>query len=101
NESQISLSHHATRRCPLTTQKKPQCRHAPNPKWPVIKIEHVIGAGRFCDADPRDLEEEEEDTKFDISMLNFPGKFEGHCRKRFVKTTCMFYGYENYFHEKF
>ncbi|PON92800.1 hypothetical protein TorRG33x02_113980 [Trema orientale] len=73
---------------PLTTQKKSQCHHAPNPKQhSVIEIERIISAGRFHDADPGDLEEEEEDAKFDISMLNFQGKFEGHCRKRFARAS--------------
>ncbi|PON87378.1 hypothetical protein TorRG33x02_168700 [Trema orientale] len=65
---------------PLTTSKKPHRRHAPNPRQlSVIEIERAIGAGR-------DLEEEE-DAKFDISMLNFPGKFEMPLQKRIRESS--------------
>ncbi|PON62748.1 hypothetical protein PanWU01x14_136600 [Parasponia andersonii] len=65
---------------PLTTQKKPHRRHAPNPRQPsVIEIERAIGAGRDFD--------EEEDAKFDISTLNFPGKFEMPLQKKIRESS--------------
>ncbi|XP_010101961.2 probable NAD(P)H dehydrogenase subunit CRR3, chloroplastic [Morus notabilis] len=63
-------------------QKKHHHHHHHKPRQPsVIEIERAIGAGRFRDADPRDLEEEK-DAKFDMSTMSFPDKFEGSLQKQ-------------------
>ncbi|PON48970.1 hypothetical protein PanWU01x14_233710, partial [Parasponia andersonii] len=91
NESQIFLSHHATRRCSLDDSEEALTLHAPNPRQPsVIEIEHALSARRFHDVDPSSLEEEEEeDTKFGISMLNFlgNGKFKRPLQKKIHKSS--------------
>ncbi|KAM6589163.1 hypothetical protein CsatA_011768 [Cannabis sativa] len=52
----------------------------------VIEIERAIGAGRFRDADPRELEEDK-NTKFDVTMMNFPGKFEHPLQKKIQESA--------------
>ncbi|GMN38514.1 hypothetical protein TIFTF001_007741 [Ficus carica] len=80
-----------------TKNKKPSHHHL-KPRQPsVIEIERAIGAGRFRDADHRHASltssyifishiymnlEEEKDVKFDMSMMSFPGKFEGSLQRQ-------------------
>ncbi|KAI5353320.1 hypothetical protein L3X38_006213 [Prunus dulcis] len=45
----------------------------------------ISAASRFRDADPRDLEEQK-NAKFDMSMMNFPSKFEGPVEKKLRET---------------
>ncbi|XP_062110148.1 probable NAD(P)H dehydrogenase subunit CRR3, chloroplastic [Humulus lupulus] len=76
-----------------TQQNKPRIpaqnltpRRRPPPQPSVIEIERAIGAGRFRDADPRELEEEK-NTKFDMKMLDFPGKFEQPIQKKIRESA--------------
>ncbi|VVA14558.1 PREDICTED: probable NAD(P)H dehydrogenase subunit CRR3 [Prunus dulcis] len=67
-------------------RKKQKNQPQRKPRQPsVIEIERAIGGGRFRDADPRDLEEQK-NAKFDMSMMNFPSKFEGPVEKKLRET---------------
>ncbi|XP_015895430.1 probable NAD(P)H dehydrogenase subunit CRR3, chloroplastic [Ziziphus jujuba] len=65
----------------MEKKKKPQKPRQPS----VIEIERATGAGRFRDTDSRELEELK-DAKFDMSLMNFPGKFEGPLEKKLRET---------------
>ncbi|XP_022985001.1 probable NAD(P)H dehydrogenase subunit CRR3, chloroplastic [Cucurbita maxima] len=61
-------------------------RRLPKPRRPsVIEIERAIGAGRFRDADPRDLEEDRK-AAFDMFLMSFTGKYEGALMKKLRET---------------
>ncbi|CAN6727845.1 unnamed protein product [Malus baccata var. baccata] len=67
---------------PTTLRKKQQNQLQRKRRQPsVIEIERAIGGGRFRDANPKDLEEQK-NAKFDMSMMNFPSKFEGPVEKK-------------------